>query len=335
MSAESIPTSLREFLTDLSAIRTKKEVTLDDLRIATKVYPHIISEFETNGLDGHPLFNNVYVRALVRSYAHAVGISAEEVVELYGKAVDGEYRRELAVAHLGLSPADVPGEQPATVQENAEPVFKPDNFDFEVPPSTTSSRVTWVAAESEKKPDPLAGIRNMLASILSKESALIQWGTVAIGGGIGLLLIMQLLAAQGSSENEVLPPVENEVTAAIPQPVELAPLEVDEPEVKEPPAPVRQTPFVLKDSLDVFVVASSGKLDPFRVRVDNDLRRPYWLDSGDSMQFRMGTRIVVEDNLEAMKIVLEGYNYPLYSTDSTAQIVITRDTARAFLAVRQ
>ena len=77
---------------------------------------------------------------------------------------------------------------------------------------------------------------------------------------------------------------------------------------------------MLKDSLDVFVVASAGKLDPFRIRVDEDLRRPYWLDAGDSMRFRMGERIILEDNLEAMQILLEGHVFPIRDTDSSATV---------------
>jgi hypothetical protein len=93
-------------------------------------------------------------------------------------------------------------------------------------------------------------------------------------------------------------------------------------------------PVVLSDSLEVFVVASTGKLDPFRVKIDNDLRRPYWLDQGDSMRFYISERLVVEDNLDAMQILLEGFSYPIYETDSLSRVVIDRDSAQAFLSVR-
>ena len=85
------------------------------------------------------------------------------------------------------------------------------------------------------------------------------------------------------------------------------------------------------DSLNVTIVATNGKLDPFRARVDRDLRRPYWLDEGDSLGFRFGEQITLEDNLDKMMLLFEGVEYAITETDSTARLVITRDSANAFM----
>ena len=325
MSVPSIPDPLREFLKDLSAIREQRMVSLEEIRAATKVHLHIISQFEQDGLVDHPLFNELYLRAFVRGYAKTIGISQDQVAGCYEQAVSGLYRRELAVSHLGLPPQQEsePEPEPASVEE---PVIH--HEEPEIEPVKPQSRVTWVAADSgEKKPDLVQIVRGLIASILSRESAFIQWGIVAIGGGIGLLLILQLLSLQQSSE-DISPPAVEET----PPPSTI----VDQrpSATSEDMEAINQQPLVLKDSLDVYVVASTGKLDPFRIRVDEDLRRPYWLDAGDSMRFRMGERIIVEDNLAAMRILLEGHVYPIRDTDSSATVVITRDTARAFLTIR-
>ena len=70
-------------------------------------------------------------------------------------------------------------------------------------------------------------------------------------------------------------------------------------------------------------MAETGKLDPFRVKPDRDMRRPYWLNEGDSMVFYLKDRLVIEDNLQAMKILIGENVYPIYETDSLATVVIT------------
>ena len=67
------PIPLREFLKDLSAIREQRMVSFEEIRAATKVHLHIISQFEEDGLVDHPLFNELYLRAFVRGYAKTLG----------------------------------------------------------------------------------------------------------------------------------------------------------------------------------------------------------------------------------------------------------------------
>ena len=42
-----------------------------------------------------------YVRAFIRSYAETVGVSAEKVLHAYDDALEGEYKRQLAIEYLG------------------------------------------------------------------------------------------------------------------------------------------------------------------------------------------------------------------------------------------
>ena len=373
MSEQPSNDPLGQFLGDLSAIREKRNVSLEELRNATKVYPNVIAQFEQDGLKDHPLFNSLYVRAFIRSYAEAVGIPPDEVLNAYDEALSGGYRRQLAIEHLDLPVEEI--EALRLMQEQskkAEPVFTADKFEFDKPaaqkpksrpkakPKSTDKQpeksaideaidskatVTFVpksSGRSRKKSDAglLEKMQGVLKPILGsgKQSALVQWGIVAVGIVIGIVALLQLLSFQSSSaQDDSMPPLvaeqpqsDNEASGvdAI-APDSLAPLPAEALEVEAPVVPV-----VLGDSIPVYVVAADGKLDPFRLKLDRDLRRPYWLDEGDSMLVFVKDRITLEDNLANMDILVEGRSYPIYSTDSLATVVINRDSIQTFLQRR-
>ena len=86
----------------------------------------------------------------------------------------------------------------------------------------------------------------------------------------------------------------------------------------------------LGDTLNVQIVAANEKVDPIRVTVDDDLRRPYWIELGDSMTFRPTERIVIEEDLDAIALRIEGAEYPTTRRDDLGRIVINRDSLRAY-----
>lgn len=100
--------------------------------------------------------------------------------------------------------------------------------------------------------------------------------------------------------------------------------------MQEPSAPARGPMPTLGDTMNVQIVAAYGKVDPIRVTVDDDLRRPYWIDEGDSMTFRPTNRIVVEELLDNIELNIEGATYPTSRRDEAGRIVITRDSVRAY-----
>lgn len=101
------------------------------------------------------------------------------------------------------------------------------------------------------------------------------------------------------------------------------------------PASPRSQPVqmpTLGDTMNVFVIAANDKVDPIRVTVDNDLRRPYWLELGDSMRFAPTERIVVEEQLDNIRLSIEGIDYPTNRRDDLGRIVISRDSVEAYFA---
>lgn len=99
------------------------------------------------------------------------------------------------------------------------------------------------------------------------------------------------------------------------------------------PPPPRPTPppVTLGPSMEVTVVAANGKLSPVRVKVDDDARRPYWVELGDEVTFTVTDSAFVEQELEDLAIRVNGKAYPTDYRDNRGRIVITRESATASL----
>ncbi len=374
------PTSgqLGQFLGDLTAIREKRNVSLDALRDATKVYPNIITQFEQDGLVDHPLFNALYVRAFIRSYSAALGISVDDVLTSYDMAREGKYDRRLALEYLDLPAAEVEAlKANIAAEEKEEALSSADNIESEqsaseepIPKKSAvrkpSSRkgastragskavssgqkieeaaasgaaITFIPKSDDRQTSSLDNLSNGITATLQslfergKQSPIFQWGLLTVGITLGLFVIIQLLPLEHDAPEEVrpngagtagehTPPASGSPDSILTMPAES--IDVPQPSV----------PIVLGDSIPFYIIADKGKLDPFRVKRDQDLRRPYWLNEGDSMLFYFDNRTVIEDNLQNMKILIEGYTYPIYETDSLATVIIDRDSIQAFLASR-
>ena len=350
MSEHSLPNTLNFFLSDLVDIREKNGVSLDDIRVRTKVYPHIIAQFEQNGLNEHPLFNVLYLKAFVRSYAEVVGISPGLAAKSYVDALNGVYDRSLAVKYLGhsrleeetsikpqVSQSEKLTEEYTGVEESDvalntnevipsedsinEPVWIESNPNRS---NTRTSRSSWNNSAWEKA---LEFVGN---------KGILQWSVLAacivLGGFFWLKLV--------SSQNEPLtPPLSQESALSVQETSvqntsenDSSILGLDTLGLSES----NQIEAILdgietQDSLLVTIVADTDKLDPFRVKVDRDLRRPYWLDQNDSLGFWFKDQIIIEDQLDKMEILFKSFTYPISETDSTARVVITRDSVSAFI----
>ena len=112
-------------------------------------------------------------------------------------------------------------------------------------------------------------------------------------------------------------------------PSSAAPPEPPPDTTQQAPTPPAQPPatLTLGDTLHVTVVAEGDVLG-VRIRRDDDLRRPYWINAGDASVFPFERRITIEERLDSLRVLLEGYPYP--TPENAERIVITRDTAEAF-----
>lgn len=331
MVGAPIPPTLRSFLEDLIAVREAYSMTREAFHQATKINLSLIEHFEQTALLDHPLFNQVYQRAILRSYARTMEVDEALLFRSFEAAVAGAYRRELAVALLGLPPLPEP-EPPELApgssiapQQGPRPTTHPARTSVETMPRGAAfiSRIGKDIREGAGS--FLAGAGSLIEFVHRKTGfrGIAQWGGILVAIVIGLTLLIQFIQRPsreggGASVQDAMP----EAAARTDTVGDFG---------ESSPAPVD---LALSDSLSLVVVARRNKLDPFRVQVDRDLRRPYWLDHGDTLQFAFANRITVEDRLEDMTVLLEGHPYPLVPADTSGRVIINRDSVLVFLAAR-
>jgi hypothetical protein len=97
------------------------------------------------------------------------------------------------------------------------------------------------------------------------------------------------------------------------------------------PSPARPPANVtLGDTLYLTVLAESD-VRGIRIKRDDDLRRPYWIDSSQATVFPFRQEARIEDELDNVRLFLQGYPYPERFPDAQGRILISRDTAEAFV----
>lgn len=329
-----------QFARDLTEIRRANGISIDDIHNESKIPMNLIEAFEQSGLFDHAMFNRVYLRSFVRTYADVVGISPEIALSSLEAALEGTYSRELAVEYLdyevppepepepgdavipepepamdteespkppAVRPLPVPPREPEVVREpvkpdppEAEPVFPvyqgvDRNWTSQSPPPGTP-----VGA---RRPDRTVAGKWVLVGVILAVVAAAVWGLVQV-------------TTSGEAD-----PAEPATVVADTTSGELV--------AAEPVA----TPVSLGDTMHVTIASADSQLvQGIRVTVDDDLRRPYWLERGDQRTFTPLNRIVIEEQLSQIEVLVEGRSYPVDRIDDQGRLVITRDTALQLLS---
>lgn len=316
----------------LRRIREARGLTLQDLNNETKIPLSLLNAFEETALFDHPQFNRVYLRSVVRTYASALGISGDRASEALDSAFEGTYANELAQEYLGEEPASTQPQGARLAEERPsvpskrlreEEAAAPPPARKGSPPSRTSSRrdpdADWTSTSPPSRKPPPEKVPRPRPAKPRKRNRRDASGWIFVVIGIALLggLIFGLLSLFGGASDRLDDTVVAADTAAV----------VAEPE----PDLLQARPAVtLGDVIEFYVVAASDKLDPIRVTVDEDLRRPYWLEEGDSLRFEAQERIIFEERLDRARVTVEGYDYPMDRTDAQGRLSITREDAREF-----
>ncbi len=289
---------MRRLAHDLRRIREKQQRTLQEIHNETKIAPELLEHFERTALYDHERYNPVYLRSFARTYAAAIGIDPAPVLEALEQAFEGRYRNQLAVQFLGEEPLPEPE---AEIDETPAP---------ETPPA---SRPVQQAKPSLPLVPTPGGLER-----LERPSRWKAWMVrVAVGAVVGLGL-WYLLRPTSTPPTELLPMDTAATSAAT----------ADTTAAFESPTATAPT---LGDTITATVIAAFDKVDPIRIRVDRDLRRPYWIEQGDSMRFRFTERIILENQLDDIQLRLDGYPYPTDRRDAQGRIVITRAQLQAYL----
>ncbi|WP_103029179.1 helix-turn-helix domain-containing protein [Salinibacter altiplanensis] len=147
---------------------------------------------------------------------------------------------------------------------------------------------------------------------------------LALAGGLANYFVQDEGPSQASSGSE---------------PVEAASASQADPPSAETPADTmasvqqrsRRAPaeITLGDTLYVTVRATADVRE-LRVQQDDNLRRPYWIEAGEARVFPFRERVTLQNQLDSLQLLLEGYRYPITSTDDQGRVIIRRDTAEQF-----
>lgn len=309
------------FASDLKQIREKRGLSLDNVLDELKVPRGLLEHFERTALLDHEMFNRVYLRSFVRSYAQVVGLPVEEALAALEEVFEGRYLDRLAEKYLGIKREEAPPEVAAG--EDAGMPSGPVSGEEEpvpAPPAEEPAAETTREPEQTVVPERARAVRaGRLAGAgphRRRQAEEGLWLRIVLGGALVVVLVLVAYFFLLRSE----PPPAEEAPAPVPEDTVAA-------EVPPPPPP----PPVLPDTMTVYLVAERGPLLRIRVRVDDDLRRPYWVEQGDSILFRPVNRISIQSrySLPRARITLEGHTYPVSPSDT--MVVISRETARAFL----
>lgn len=350
--------AMGRFARDLAGIREDRGMTIEEIHRELRLPQSFIESFEAGALDDRPNYNRVYLRSFVRAYAGAIGLSEDEVAEHLEAALQGTYQNELAVRYRNVPP--VKGEESGSSASKEKEASPPKDEARQVwtegeKPSATNEDSAGSSGKGSTKglssPDPSSdtvaeppdgssvassslGSTSSSSLLFSEESPLKVLPSdrrTTLRTGIGVLVLLGLLLAVGflyyggdestgsgrSSESAVpgpSPPDSSSVAAGA----------TSSRGEKEP-----SVVFALGDTLHVTVLANSP-IREMRVRRDEDLRRPYWIEEGEAVVFPFTQRITIENQLSRAQFYLEQYPYPASRRDSQGAIVIDPEVARAF-----
>lgn len=443
----------RQLAEDLRAIREERGVELKDIIDATRLAEDVIEQFERTALLDNPVFNRVYLRSLVSSYARLIDIDENVALQAVDDMLRGEYEGALGKIYLGeeprpageaagdsggapndeaasehddepqdrIPPDDAAPEYGTAVSEPPElppagseevkdapsdpdPDFEPessadpagtgppgvsdadtsgdnepdaDTPAAETPPSgetpapeTPPSGETPAAdppgeAEPDEKPPKDEGKARAESSTDAGAGA-IPSGKRAAGAGVPATGSRKsrpggahassdsgtsVIGPSESRKGLLLPDMRGLLAAIVagvvlialvwisvawfldnaeePEPESTVPA-VDSSYVEPEPEP-GPDPVSLPDTFEVRVIALDEPLDPIRGRVDDDLRRPYWVELGDTLTFRVADTVILEREVDHALVVVENWLPPPGWLDADGTYVITRERTQAWL----
>lgn len=331
MPDPSVTASGERFARDMRRIREEHGVSLEDIHEETMISMHIIESFEQDGLFEHPTFNRVYLRSFMRSYANAAQVDPERALEELERAVKGEYANELAVEYLGDDPIEL--EVPAEADEDegdetADEMQREDTAPSERTAPRARSTAPPEPAGRPVSPDadtePPEGAESPSAS----PSALPEGSRQGIIIGIGVVLLgviawVLIDVLQGGDAGSTQPsPGSRPAAMDTTDSAQLEPV---------PPESLRTQPSVAIGDTMYFTVIAQERVNPIRIRRDEDLRRPYYLNRGQAGVFPAQQQIVLEDGLENIRLLVNGHEYPAQARAAGGSLVLTRDSVQAFL----
>jgi hypothetical protein len=94
---------------------------------------------------------------------------------------------------------------------------------------------------------------------------------------------------------------------------------------------IKPPPIVLPDSLTGAIIAATEPLDPIRVTVDRDLRKPYWVEFQDTIRFVFRDRLLLEREVDHTRVLVDDFALPQKWLLEPGPLDITRQRVQSWL----
>lgn len=354
--------ALRLLTDDLRDERQRREMTLEQVYERTRVPLDVLRQFESDGLVESAMFNQVYLRSLVRSYAFAVGLPAKALTEVFDDASEGRYDRTWITRAAASIDAELEKkllreaaeerkrlkaegdeikrlEAERRAQEAAESEDQAERERAEeelrtltaqreaedarraeqAQQAAVASGASWETASGRSADRPPAERKPRQSSTSNT-----PWGII-VGAAVALVLVAgaAFWIFGGDDENDGQVAQNTEQTD---------PVENNRP---PPPSP---SDITLPDQLTLTVRADGAPIQNIKIKRDEDVRRPYWIEIGESREFTFTDEATLcltdacQPLPEFVVVTVEGAPFPKNASGTT---VITRDAVRQSLAAAQ
>ena len=335
MNDTSPEASIQRFVDDLKRIREDRGVSHADIQEATRVSGDVLNDFESGALFQRSSFNRVYLRSLAKSYAGLVGIEpTQRVLDHLQAALDNRYTNELAVEELDEEPLSIkwPDETSADSESDENTPASIDSTPFdEVEPATAddtgAQRWSSGAATDTTSTEGPASPPSSASHESAGQGAGAMWQPFIIGAVLLLVtagLIWGMISLTGNGQGDAVPETtETEESAS--------PVDTTAPSPDEATAPSNESsnsvevpPVVLGQTIYATLWADGGNVNGVRIQRDADLRRPYWIESGDVVVLPFQERIVIEEQFDQFSLFINEREMPLEPLDAQGRRVLSR-----------
>ena len=289
--------SRNEFFRDLTRLREGTGMSLKDLSVRTKVALETLEEFEQARLLDNPLFNQVYLRSLAKTYAQHVGITADAMMQALEEMLAGQYEGRLSPGYKDKD--EDPAEDGETPEEEAlpHPPDSPEVVDESAAASPAGDTFTAVMASTTNPPAAPPGSSRRFRRRARPRSLWIAGALMLVTGAVAMAF--WLIPGPDASSDGDTP--------------EMAPSDAQ--------AAAEAIRF---GSLVHATVLATEIVERLQVRIDDDLRRPYWIEPNSALVFSFAEQLTLERRLQRIRLFADNYEIALDTVDVERPFVLSR-----------
>jgi hypothetical protein len=362
--------ALRLLTSDLRDERERRQLPLGLVHERTRISMEVLQQFEETGLVESKMFNQVYLRSLVRSYAFAVGLPAKALSEVFDRAAEGQYDPDW----IERAAASVDVELSKRLRREADEERKRLKEEGERVKKEEAERRARLEAEERDEADKLRQEEELQRLTAERERADAQRAEEASRAAAASGAAWERQSGRGDPSESKPPrtPRRTSSTSSIPWAVVGAVVAVllvvggaaywwttrdagsdpnpglvqaqeqtpDDSVVTAPPPPDPST-IDLPDRFELLVTADGAPIQNLKIQADDEVRRPYWIEMGDTRGedefiFTEQVTLCLSDACQPLPdyvvLTVAGVQVPNTPGGST---VIDRDRMRELLAAQQ